>query len=159
MGIEEKSDLFNKARQYAFLLLKFRPRSAKEISQRLKKKNFQYQTIKEVVSYLEEKGFINDREFARAWLEARIKRGFGFKRIRIELNQKGIDKQITDTLIRETKQRYSEADSLTRLAEVRWLKLSGVTQQKARQRLFGYLARRGFPAHLIIETLNKLTNK
>ena len=157
MSLDNKSASFNKARQYAFLLLKFRPRSSKEISQRLKKKNFDHKTIKEITSYLEEKGFLNDREFAWAWVESRIKRGFGFKRIRRELGLKGIEKQIIDSQIQEIKKSYSEEDTLTRLAEERWHKLRGTPPQKAKQRLFGYLVRRGFSPELIIEAVNNLT--
>jgi len=151
-----KNVSFNKARQYAFLLLKFRPRSSKEIAQRLKKKDFDQKTIKEITLYLEEKGFLNDREFTRAWIESRLKRRFGFNRIRRELGIKGIDKQIIDLETQEIKKRYSEEDSLIQLAEERWRKLSGIPTQKAKQRLFGYLTRRGFSPEIIIETVNKL---
>ncbi len=156
MSLEHKSASFNKARQYAFLLLKFRPRSSQEISQRLKKKKFDQKTIKETTLYLEEKGFLNDREFARTWIESRLKRRFGFNRIRRELGIKGIDKQIIDLETQEIKKRYSEEDSLIQLAEERWRKLSGIPAQKAKQRLFGYLSRRGFSPALIIETLDNL---
>jgi regulatory protein len=155
--LENKSASFNKARAYAYLLLKFRPRSSKEISQRLKRKKIDPKAIKEVIFYLEEKGFLNDREFAKAWIEARIKRGFGLKRIRRELGLKGIDKEVLDAQIQKIKQHYCEKDTLEQLAEQRWRKLSGVAPQKAKQRLFGYLARRGFPAELIIEAVGNLS--
>ena len=156
MSLGYKNASFNKARQYAFLLLKFRPRSSKEIAQRLKKKDFDQKTIKEITLYLEEKGFLNDREFTRAWIESRLKRRFGFNRIRRELGIKGIDKQIIDLETQEIKKRYSEEDTLIQLAEERWRKLSGIPAQKAKQRLFGYLTRRGFSPEIIIETVNKL---
>ena len=154
--MDNQSASFNQARQYAFLLLKFRPRSSKEISQRLKRKDFDPKTIKEVASYLEEKGFLNDREFTRAWIESRTKRGFGFKRIRRELGLKGIDKQIIDSQIQEIRKTYSEQDTLARLAEARWHRLKGLKPQKAKQRLFGYLNRRGFSPELIIEAVKNL---
>ena len=157
--MEKRSASFNKARAYVFLLLKFRPRSGKEISQRLKRKKFDPRTIAEVVTYLEEKGFINDTEFARAWLEARIKRGFGFKRIGRELSLKGIDKEILDTLIHKVKQQYCEKDAISRLAAKKWRRLSGINPKKAKQRLFGYLARRGFPPDLIIEAIADFKQK
>lgn len=154
--MENKNTSFNKAKLYAFLLLKFRPRSCKEISQRLKKKRFNQKTISEILAYLEEKGFLSDREFARAWIESRIKRGFGFSRIRKELDIKGIDRQIIDAQIKEIKTRYSQEDSLKQLAQKRWDKLSAIPVQKAKQRLFGYLARRGFSSELIIDAIDNL---
>ena len=157
--MENRSPSFNKARAYAYLLLKFRPRSSKEISQRLKRKKFDPKTVKEVALFLEEKGFINDAEFTRVWLESRLKRGFGFKRIRRELGLKGIDKEILDTQIEKAKQQYCEKDTIGRLAEEKWRRLSGIQPQKAKQRLFGYLVRRGFSADLIIETISDLGKK
>jgi regulatory protein len=159
VNLDNNSAPFIKARQYAFLLLKFRPRSSKEISQRLKKKHFDPSAIKEIVTYLEEKSFLNDREFARAWIESRIKRGYGLKRVRRELALKGVDKPIIDAQIEKIKERYCEEDSLTRLAEQKWHKLKGLSPQKAKQRLFGYLIRRGFPPDLIIEAVGSLTKK
>lgn len=156
MSLENKDASFNKARQYGYLLLKFRPRSSKEISQRLRRKGFDAKTIKEVTFYLEEKKFINDGDFSQAWIESRVRRGFGFKRIKLELEQKGIDKQIFDSQIREIKQRYPEKDILNRLAKERWPRLRNLPLQKAKQRLFGYLARRGFSPELIIESVNDL---
>lgn len=159
MDPKDKSAAFNKAKQYAFLLLKFRSHSRKEISDRLKKKDFEPQTINKVISFLQEKRFLNDKDFCRAWIESRIKRAFGFKRIRRELGLKGIEKQIIDSQIQEIKKHYSEEDMLTRLAEERWHKLKGVPPQKAKQRLFGYLARRGFSPELIIEAINNLAKQ
>ncbi|MCK9571842.1 MAG: recombination regulator RecX, partial [Candidatus Omnitrophica bacterium] len=86
-----------KARAYAFLLLKFRLRSAKELEQRLKQKGFSEQLSRETVKFLQDKEFIDDRVFARGWVSSRLKRPFGLRRIKQELLQKGLDKEIIET--------------------------------------------------------------
>ena len=47
-----------KAKNYCFLLLKFRLRSEYELLERLKNKKFDCQTSEKAVSFLKEKGFI-----------------------------------------------------------------------------------------------------
>ncbi|MFA5096766.1 MAG: regulatory protein RecX, partial [Candidatus Omnitrophota bacterium] len=82
--MNKRTEAFEKAREYAFLLLKFRLRSENELVQRLRRKKIPAETIKEVISFLEEKKFIDDNVFARAWLSSRLKRPFGLRRIRQE---------------------------------------------------------------------------
>lgn len=106
---------------------------------------------------MEEKKFLNDREFTKAWIDSRAKRGYGLKRIRRELALKGVDKTILEEQIGQARQLYSEEDTLARMAEERWRRLKGLPLIKAKQRLFGYLIRRGFSPDLIIEIVGNLT--
>jgi len=55
--VENKQAALEKARAYAFLLLKFRPRSSQEISDRLKQKKYPSSVTKETVEFLKEKKF------------------------------------------------------------------------------------------------------
>ena len=96
-----------KAREYCFLLLKFRLRSEKELALKLKKKKFSPQTIKDTVEFLKLKRFIGDEEFARMWIASRIKKKLGLRRMRQELVLKGIGKEIIDREIEEAEQSYS----------------------------------------------------
>ncbi len=77
-----------KARAYAFLLLKFRLRRENELLARLKQKGFSEQVSKDTVNFLKEKEFIDDRVFAKGWVASRLKRPFGLRRIKQELNLK-----------------------------------------------------------------------
>jgi len=142
------------ARDYAFLLLKFRLRSEKELCERLKKKGFESGTIREVAGSLKSKGFIDDRLFAKAWIKSRLGRSLGLRRIRQELNLKGIDKEITDTYLNEVKKVYSEQDVVKNIAQERLEKLKGVEPRCARRRVYAYLLRRGFSPEIVIDALN-----
>ncbi|MDI6606261.1 MAG: regulatory protein RecX, partial [Candidatus Omnitrophota bacterium] len=99
-----------RARQYAFLLLKFRQRSEKELEQRLKKKNFKEEVIKEALAFLKQKTFIDDKSFARDWINERIKRPYGIRRISRELKIKGIDQETLDGALEELKENYNEEE-------------------------------------------------
>lgn len=154
MKVKNNEEALQKARDYAFLLLKFRLRSEKEIYQRLKRKRFDEEVIKQTLSFLNDRGFIDDNLFAKAWIESRIRKPLGLRRIRQELNLKGIDKEIIDSEIREIKKNYSEPDLVKKIAKVRLAKLKGIEPHSARRRVYAYLLRRGFSPEIVIEALS-----
>lgn len=151
-----KVDPLKKAKNYAFLLLKFRPRSEKEIISRLKRKKFAEEVIKETIVYLKDHSFIDDNFFVKCWLESRLKVPYGFLRLKQELIAKGIAKEIIDAGIQEIKKNYSEEDTVSALAKARLNKLKGIEPEKAKQRLLGYLLRRGFKLEVIREVIEQL---
>jgi len=145
-----------KARNYAFLLLKFRLRSEKEMRERLKRKNFDQGIIKETLSFLKSKSFIDDSIFAREWIEARLKKPLGILRLRQELGLKGIDEKIIDSALLQIKEDYSEQVIVKALALARLAKLKDLEPNKAKQRIYGYLLRRGFSPEVVIDTIKQL---
>lgn len=149
-----ESELFEKAKNYCFLLLKFRLRSEKELYQRLKKKKFDEVIIEKTLSFLKDKGFIDDNYFAAAWIESRIKKPLGLRRLRQELNIKGIDKQTIDTQIEKIKNNYSEESVVSQLVRERLKKLRGIDPQTVRRRIYGYLLRRGFSPETTVNIIN-----
>jgi len=148
-----------KARDYAFLLLKYRPRSELEVRQRLKKKNFDTRITEETISFLKERDFINDDSFARNWIESRIKRPLGIRRLKAELIIKGIDKTIIDNRINEIKENYPEEEIVSRIVRERLIKSKGSDPQKARKRIYAYLLRRGFSSETVINVISQLNEE
>lgn len=149
-------DLPQKAKEYAFLLLKFRPRSEKEIYERLKRKKFSETVIKETISFLRQRSFIDDDYFARAWIESRLKRSLGLRRIRQELKLKGIAKELIDNHAEELKKDYPERDIVLKLAVERFGRLKALQPQKAKRRIYSYLLRRGFSPDIITDIVSRL---
>lgn len=145
-----------KAKDYAFLLLKFRSRSEKEVYLRLKKNGFDTETIQATLSYLKDNNFINDISFANAWIESRLKKQIGLNRIRKELKIKGIDEKIIEEKIDELKDRYLEQDVVKKIAEEKFNRLKKLDPDKAKRRVFLYLMRRGFSADKVLDTLSEL---
>lgn len=150
------SELFQKAKNYAFLLLKFRLRSEREIAQRLKRRKFSEEIIRKTIEFLREKEFLNDSLFAKSWIESRIKRPFGLRRIKEELKVKGLDKEIIEERISEVKEGYSEEAVVEQLARMRLGKLKGIEALAARRRVYAYLIRRGFSPEVVTEVINQL---
>lgn len=150
-----KEELLQRARDYAFLLLKFRMRSEKELYQRLKKKKFDEAIARETLSFLKDKGFLDDNLFTRNWIESRLKRSQGLRKIKEELKLKGVDQGIIAAHFARLKSDYSEEEIISDILEARFQKLKGMTPEVFRRRLYGYLVRRGFSTELAIEAINK----
>jgi regulatory protein len=147
-----------KAKEYAFLLLKFRLRSEKELLQRLKQKGFSGELCQDTVNFLKEKKFIDERVFAKGWVSSRLKRPFGLRRIKQELVQKGLDKEVIQETFAQAREDYDEGSVIRLLAEKRFSKLKGIEPLKAKQRVYAYLIRRGFSPDLVGDVVKKLSN-
>ncbi|MDD5096938.1 MAG: regulatory protein RecX [Candidatus Omnitrophica bacterium] len=132
------------AKEYAFLLLKFRLRSENELAARLRQKKFSESIIQDTLSFLKDKQFIDDRIFAKSWVASRLKRPFGLRRIKQELVGKGLAKEVIETAVVQAKENYNEEAVARQLAEQRFLRIKGVELLKAKARVYGYLIRRGF---------------
>ncbi|NLW21900.1 MAG: hypothetical protein GXY88_01375 [Tissierellia bacterium] len=105
-NMEIQEDFINKilmeeeqlrANNYALSYLSYRSRSKKEIVDKLKEKGFEDWIIQNCLDYLEGYGYVNDREFAKAFMRDKINMNkYGPQRIRYELYKKGISKEIID---------------------------------------------------------------
>ena len=143
-------------KEYAFLLLKYRLRSESELYQRLKKKKFPDEEIKDLLSFLKDKKFIDDKVFVKSWINSRLGRSFGLKRISQELKIKGVPKDLLEESIEQAKKGYCESRVIEELARSRLARLKDVESDKARNRTYAYLLRRGFSPEIVIDTLNKI---
>ncbi len=145
-----------KARAYAFLLLKFRLRSEHELKARLKQKGFSEVLSQDTVNFLKDKEFIDDRVFAKGWVSSRLKRPFGLRRIRQELVQKGLDKEVIDNSLSLAKEHYNEGQVVCQLAQQRFSRLKNIESVKAKARVYGYLIRRGFSPDLVRDAVGEV---
>ena len=145
-----------KAESYAYRLLNYRPRTEQEIRDKLKKKGFTGDIIDCLVCKLKDRSLIDDHNFARLWIESRMQSSsHGFLRIRHELRQKGIDKNIIEDIAEQFKKDFNEPDMAKRLVEARLKSVCGLHKDKARQRLYSYLQRRGFSDSIIYKAINE----
>jgi regulatory protein len=153
--VENNKNSALKARNYAFLLLKYRQRSEKEISDRLKKKKFPEELIKETIVFLQEKKFIDDSAFSQAWIRERLAHSIGPRRLKQELKSKGISEEIVENNFKEIAKSYSETETIRQLVESRLSRLRNVDPRTAKRRVYGYLLRRGFSPEAVIDTINQ----
>ncbi|KPK99149.1 MAG: hypothetical protein AMJ95_00875 [Omnitrophica WOR_2 bacterium SM23_72] len=154
--MRNREELVEKARNYAFLLLKFRLRSEQELCQRLKRKKFEEPIIGKTLAFLKARGFIDDQVFARAWVTARLKKPLGLRRIRQELRAKGIEEEIIDSQIREIKKDYPEGEIVKQLAKTKLGKMKDLEPRVAKRRVAAYLLRRGFPPETVTDVISQV---
>ena len=145
------------AKNYCFGLLKFRARSEREIRDRLRQHKFDNLIITQVIEYLKNHKLLNDEDFALAWTRSRLVRPLGLKRIYFELKQKGIEKNIIDQVFGDIRATYNETEIVERLAKEKFEKLKRNTEpNKAKQKIYAYLLRRGFSPDIVSDSVSSL---
>ncbi len=90
-----------------------------------------------VLARLIEKKYLDDEKFARFWLEYRfLQKGTSVRRLKLELAQKGIEREVIDRLIAENIR--SDEEELAKIIAKKRHKYPD------RQKFIAYLARQGF---------------
>ena len=146
---------FLKARDYAYRLLSYRQRSVKEITERLKKRNFEPGVIRKTLKYLSELKFLNDEQFARFWIRSKLQsRPCGWALLRYQLGQKGIAQEVLDKVKSEYAGEYDEYKVARRLADLRRSRYKSMEPLKFKRRLYSYLRRRGFSQEAVSQALS-----
>lgn len=143
----------NRARQVAFKYLGFRPRTIHQVRQYLLEKEFALEQIEVVVEEMVHQGYLNDQQYARAWVQERQKlKGLGSARLRQELKQKGIADHWIDEALSYI-EREEERQLAMDLAERRYSRIHEDLWPKVERKLGQYLMRRGFSADLVYPIL------
>jgi regulatory protein len=144
-------DDFDKARQYAFLLLKYRDRGEKEIVQRLQKKGFTEETGFRVRDYLKERGFIDDAKFAEGLRRSAVEqRRFGRSGVVAYLVSKGISAEMAVEVAGEDSDYEGAAAEIVRR---KMNQCEGIDGPVVKRRIWATLARKGFSADVIKRAL------
>ncbi len=165
----EFGKLYQRALEYALL----RPHSQKEMRDYLKKKTLnkavrvknqktgEYQTkqkegfdaslVEPVLARLVERGYVDDERFAKLWIENRsIRKGISQKKLRLELQSKGISQDIIDTCLSE-----GARDERKELKKVIAKKAKKYPDE---QKLIQYLLRQGFNYSDVLEALSTVSS-
>ena len=168
-ALEDESQfgkLYARAMEYCLT----RPRSAKEMRDylwrktRLTKKHspktgeiIEHPGVKpeiteRVLARLIEKKYLDDEKFARFWLEYRfLQKGTSVRRLKLELAQKGIDRETIEELVSENIR--SDDEELQKIIAKKRYKYAG-----DEQKFMAYLARQGFSYDDIKSALSDTNN-
>lgn len=144
--IEEllKQETQETAYQRSLNFIATRPRTEKEVRQKLAGLGFSDDVIQPVITALKSKGYIDDVAFARAWVENRLAfRPRSYQLLKMELKHKGISEDIIASTLEDTT--INETELALDLAKRYAPRLKGIDPHKFKTRLGAYLMRRGFP--------------
>jgi len=140
----------------ALRFLKIRLRSIAELKEKLEDKGFSSTEIETTVLDLMASGLLDDRAFTKSWINYRLARPFGFRRIIQELKAKGIDRETIEQAVAEIKGSYNPETVALELARRRWQRLPAIDPLKRKKRVLDFLLRRGFETDTVIKVLKKL---
>jgi regulatory protein len=153
----QREDAFFGARNAALNLLSHRQRSEAELRRRLTLKGFAGDVVNRVVANLLEARLLDDAEFSAAFARGRIRGRPRAPRIILrELRARGVSVEAAEQgLLGALREDDTSETKLARTAALTWVRRSGKstaqhaaekpeTRLRARRRLYGYLARRGF---------------
>jgi len=149
------ADDVGKATNAALALLARRPRSLREVRDRLRQKGYGSATIEAAVAKLEGWRYVDDADFARYWVENRqAHKPRGRRLLEQELRFKGVERETVREAIDA-----AELDERAAAVEVGRAKLrsyAGLEPAVARRRLAAFLARRGFGFDAVRPALEEL---
>jgi len=138
----QNRDEAQKAHESALRYLDYRPRSVDEIRRHLKGKDVAPEVSDEVVERLTSVGLLDDRAFARYWLENRSDFSpRGERALRLELRQKGVPGDIIAEVLSEG---HNEDEAAYRAAMAQVRKVRTTDPVEFRRKMEAHLARRGF---------------
>lgn len=147
-------DTTARATDAALGFLAYRPRSEREVRDRLRRGGFDVETIDRVIARLYDWRYLDDADFARRWVEGRAaQRPRGKRLLQQELRQKGIDAEIAREVIAEAD--LDEVAAAAALARKRLPSYAGEDPMVVRRRLSAYLARRGYGFDVVRAALER----
>lgn len=145
----------DRATATALNLLTHRGRSERELRQRLRQKGYTAAAIDETIRRVVDWGYLDDEQFAAAWVEQRSSGKPRSRRaLAHELREKGVDREIIEATIEEAD--IDEVADARRLAADKWRKERGQDPDKRRQRTAAYLARRGYGWDVAKQVIDEL---
>ena len=149
----KNQDQKEQALQRALHLISYRPRSEAEVRNHLQKYQISEETTTEVIARLRETGLLNDQQFAETWIENRATfRPRSKLALRIELRQKGIADEIVEDMLASV----SDEDQAYEAAQKKARQFRALDEKSFKQKLLGFLARRGFSYEVASPVIKKL---
>lgn len=144
------SEVQAEAVRFALRLLSYRPRSEREMRQRMELKGYSTDVIETAIARMKALGYINDEALAESLSRmASEGRKLGRAGARRFLRQRGISAESSDLAL----EGYDEQTPAQVYVEKRLGAMAKLPQDVARRRLAARLARRGFASDTIRKTI------
>ncbi|MDX1666605.1 MAG: regulatory protein RecX [Saprospiraceae bacterium] len=166
-GVEVTPSLYRKiqrsegiyaVKSYLIKLLGRRDHARKELYRKALKKQYPKEVIQSVLDELEEKGYIDERQFARKYASDKYRlNSWGPAKIKAHLLKKGVSRQAAEEGVESA---FSEADLDSTLMDLVLKKKRRFLREenplKRKEKIFNYLSRKGFSPGTIFEEIDRL---
>jgi regulatory protein len=134
-----------RALEAALVFLSYRPRSEREVRDRLRRKEVPEPILEAVIARLRQLRYLDDEAFARYWVEQRQShRPRGSRLLRLELGRKGIARETSVEVLDQLDQDEDPVAAACRAAEKRARALRLAEEREFTQKIGQFLLRRGF---------------
>jgi regulatory protein len=151
------NDPYRKALNTALRILTRRDHSKHELTQKLKVRGYAGNVIDEVITECERFEYINDERTAQVFIRQLHEKGYGRKRIRFELNLKGLRGKHIQAVLSQSISDADEcqcAESIFQKHIRRFDREEDVSKRK--DKIFRFLYGRGFSKAVISELITRL---
>lgn len=154
-GLEREEQRWT-AHDAALRLLSYRPRSERELGQRLRLRGIAGDVVDEEIERLRGAGLLDDEAFAQSWVEDRQANAPREQRLlRYELLGRGVRAELAEAAVESVDDRTSALF----LARGRARRLGDLPFEQFSRRLAGFLERRGFGYDVVAEAVRTTWNE
>lgn len=152
----KNAEAVQQAVERAINYLSFRPRSQAEVRLHLRKKETPPEIIEAALERLNRLDYVNDKAFSAFWVENREQfNPRGSRALRNELRLKGVDREIVEEVVDEEHDEELALRAARKKASL-LLQASDMDYAKFRNRLGGFLQRRGFSYDVVARVVRAL---
>jgi len=145
-----------KALDTALRILTRRDHSRHELALKLKRRDFSKEDIDYAISSCEEFDYINDERTAQVYIRELKRKGYGKKRIQLELNKKGLKGARIQGILDETVSKTDELEGAERILIKHIKRFEREKDRfKKRDKIYRFLNARGFSREVIAENLKR----
>jgi regulatory protein len=145
------------AYERALLRLSRRDHTEAELRRVLRARGHEEAEVEEALARLRAQRYLDDASFAERFSRSRVEtHRMGRMRIRRDLRQRGVKREVAEAGLRRALHDASEAEALEAVARRYWKQHDRDEPALRVRRLWAFLLRRGFPADLVNSRLRRL---
>ena len=123
-----------------------------QLRRKLEESEYPKEAVESAIAYVTSYGYLYDRRYAEHYIEWK-KQGKGKARLKMELVQKGISREIIEEVLESTD--FGETREMIRQIILKKRKTDIPMNEKEKQRLYGFLMRKGFSSSDILAVMRE----
>lgn len=159
MGVDSKPEALNKLVSQAIKYLSYRNRSTQELKDYLLKKSGGDKELTDTaINKIKKFNLLNDAEFTRLFIEARLRQGKGPLLITLELKRRGVDPLIINAELQKIES-VQWLESAQNLIKHKHLQKTNLSNPGTKAKIYRYLSGRGFQSKTIYSVIDVVGNQ
>lgn len=123
-----------------------------QLRRKLEESEYPKEAVESAIAYVTSYGYLDDRRYAEHYIELK-KQGKGKARLKMELVQKGISREIIEEVLESTD--FGETREMIRQIILKKRKTDIPMNEKEKQRIYGFLMRKGFSSSDILAVMRE----